>query len=158
MTITSDIPAPIVGVIGAPTTTAAAAVPKDTLDKDAFLKLLVAQLRYQDPSNPTDSSQFMSQTAQFTQVEKLDQIAKDNTAMLAAQNLFASAGLVGRTVTYTDADGADVSGVVSAAVFSATGPATPTAPAPVRSWRRPPSYPVITPIRSIEEPIISSAR
>jgi flagellar basal-body rod modification protein FlgD len=122
MTITSPVSAtPITSVIGAPTIEPTVA-PKDTLGKDAFLKLLVAQLRYQDPSNPTDSSQFMSQTAQFTQVEKLDQIAKANTDMLAAQNLFASSALVGRTVTYTGADGVDVSGVVTAAVFGVTGP------------------------------------
>ena len=42
-----------------------------TVDKDMFLKLLVAQLRYQDPSNPVDSSQFLSQTAQFSMVEQL---------------------------------------------------------------------------------------
>jgi flagellar basal-body rod modification protein FlgD len=113
----------------------AATAPKDTLGKDAFLKLLVAQLRYQDPSNPTDSSQFMSQTAQFTQVEKLDEIAKANTAMLAAQNLFATSGLVGRTVTYTGADGTDVSGVVSSATFGFEGPVlkvgTPAVDVPV---------------------------
>ena len=32
-------------------------------DKDTFLKLLVAQLKYQDPSNPADSTQFLAQTA-----------------------------------------------------------------------------------------------
>jgi flagellar basal-body rod modification protein FlgD len=102
---------------------AAQSAPKtDTLGKDAFLKLLVAQLRYQDPSKPTDSSQFMSQTAQFTQVEKLDEIAKANTEMLAAQTLFATSALVGRTVTYTGTDGSDVSGVVTSASFGPTGP------------------------------------
>ena len=44
---------------------------KSVGDQDTFLKLLVAQLKYQDPSNPADSTQFLAQTAQFTQVEKL---------------------------------------------------------------------------------------
>jgi flagellar basal-body rod modification protein FlgD len=120
MSITPIEPTTVASVLGA--ATGPAAVHTDTLDKDAFLKLLVAQLRYQDPSNPTDSSQFMSQTAQFTQVEKLDEIAKANTDMLAAQNLFATSNLVGRTVTYAGTDGTDVSGVVTSALFGATGP------------------------------------
>jgi flagellar basal-body rod modification protein FlgD len=122
----SDPISPVTTVADSAAAAAAAAakgaLPTDSLGKDAFLKLLVAQLRYQDPSNPTDSSQFMSQTAQFTQVEKLDDIAKANTEMLAAQNMFATSGLVGRTVTFTGPDGTDVSGVVTSAVFSVTGP------------------------------------
>ena len=35
----------------------------DQMGKDTFLRLLVAQMRYQDPSNPVDSSQMMAQTA-----------------------------------------------------------------------------------------------
>ena len=41
----------------------------DQMGKDVFMKLLVAQMRYQDPSNPVDSSQMMAQTATFSQVE-----------------------------------------------------------------------------------------
>jgi flagellar basal-body rod modification protein FlgD len=152
----SDPISPVTSVADAAAAAAAAAsksaLPTDSLGKDAFLKLLVAQLRYQDPSNPTDSSQFMSQTAQFTQVEKLDDIAKANTAMLAAQNLFATSGLVGRTVTYTGADGTDVSGVVSAAVFTATGPVLKVGPdatevpvSAVKEIRQTAAAPVATP-------------
>ena len=46
-----------------------------------FLQLLVAQMRYQDPMNPTDSSQFLSQSAQFTALEKMQDVA-DQTAQL----------------------------------------------------------------------------
>jgi flagellar basal-body rod modification protein FlgD len=69
----------------------------------------VAQLKYQDPSNPADSTQFLAQTAQFTQVEKLGEIAD----MLSAQQLIGASALVGRTVTYQDADGNTFSGVVT---------------------------------------------
>src|ERR687893_2657311 len=78
-------------------------------DQDTFLKLLVAQLKYQDPSNPADSTQFLAQTAQFTQVEKLGEIAE----MLAAQQLIGASALVGRTVTYQDANGLSHTGVVT---------------------------------------------
>lgn len=48
---------------------------KDELtDKTAFLKLLVAQIRNQDPLNPADGVQFLSQLVQFSQVEQLIEI------------------------------------------------------------------------------------
>jgi flagellar basal-body rod modification protein FlgD len=90
-------------------TTANAGSGKSVADQDTFLKLLVAQLKYQDPSNPADSTQFLAQTAQFTQVEKLGQIAD----MMQAQQLIGASALVGRTVTYQDANGATQTGVVT---------------------------------------------
>jgi flagellar basal-body rod modification protein FlgD len=90
-------------------TTTDAGSSKSVADQDTFLKLLVAQLKYQDPSNPADSTQFLAQTAQFTQVEKLGQIAD----MIKGQQLIGASSLVGRTVTYQDADGATQSGVVT---------------------------------------------
>src|ERR671920_1114247 len=90
-------------------TTSDAGTDKKLGDQDTFLKLLVAQLKYQDPSNPADSTQFLAQTAQFTQVEKLGEIAD----MLSAQQLIGASALVGRTVTYQDADGVSRTGVVT---------------------------------------------
>jgi flagellar basal-body rod modification protein FlgD len=88
------------------------------MDKDMFLKLLVAQMKYQDPSKPADSTQFLAQTAQFTQVEKLSDIAD----MLTAQQLIGASSLVGRTVTYNGPDGAEVSGVVMSATLGGSDP------------------------------------
>ena len=86
----------------------------DQMGKDVFLKLLVAQMRYQDPSNPVDSSQMMAQTATFSQVEKLEQIAAQNASMLVLQEASTAGAMVGRTVTYTGTDGQPVSGRVTA--------------------------------------------
>ena len=86
----------------------------DQMGKDVFLKLLVAQMKYQDPSNPADSSQMVAQTATFTQVEKLEEIAKQSSALLALQRSTSAAALVGRTVTYTDETGATKTGTVTA--------------------------------------------
>jgi flagellar basal-body rod modification protein FlgD len=95
--------------------TASSAVDRpDQMGKDTFLKLLVAQMRYQDPSNPVDSSQMMAQTATFSQVEKLEQIATQNASLLALQRSTSAGSLVGRTVTYTDDSGASKTGTVSA--------------------------------------------
>jgi flagellar basal-body rod modification protein FlgD len=87
---------------------------KDQMGKDMFLKLLVAQMKYQDPANPASSSEFMAQTATFTQVEKLEEIAAQNASMLALQRSSSAGALVGRTVSYTDESGATQTGTVSA--------------------------------------------
>ena len=86
----------------------------DQLGKDTFLKLLVAQMRFQDPSKPVDSSQMMAQTATFSQVEKLEQLATQNAALLVLQEASTAGALVGRSVTYTGSDGAEVTGKVTA--------------------------------------------
>lgn len=113
------------GIVPAATRLAAAAKKSGSeLDQDAFLKLLVAQLKYQDPSKPVDSSEFMSQTAQFTQVQKLTEMATSTADLLAAQRVLGGSALIGRTVTYVGTDGKDVSGVVTAASFSAVNGAT----------------------------------
>src|SRR4051812_6275543 len=90
-------------------TTTNAGSSKSVADQDTFLKLLVAQLKYQDPSNPPDSPQFLPPTAQFTQADKLGQIA----AMMQAQQLIGASALVGRTVTYQDAQGVSQTGIVT---------------------------------------------
>ncbi len=90
---------------------------KKTDDKDMFLKLLVAQMKYQDPSKPADSTQFLAQTATFTQVEKLGEIADAQASMLSAQLMAGVSNLVGRTVTYLDAAGAEQTGVVKSATL-----------------------------------------
>ena len=45
--------------------------PQNDLDKDAFMQLLVTQLRYQDPLNPMDNQEFMAQMAQFSSLEQM---------------------------------------------------------------------------------------
>jgi flagellar basal-body rod modification protein FlgD len=85
----------------------------DQMGKDTFLKLLVAQMRYQDPSNPVDSTQMIAQTATFTQVEKLEQLATLSATSLVLQEQATAGAMVGRQVTYTDTNGESVSGLVS---------------------------------------------
>ncbi|GAA4972130.1 flagellar hook capping FlgD N-terminal domain-containing protein [Kineococcus glutinatus] len=89
-------------------------------NKDTFMKLLVAQLRYQDPSKPVDSSAFIAQTAQFSSLETLEEMSKNNVSLLASQQRLQASSLVGQTVTYTGADGKPVTGVVSSASFTAS--------------------------------------
>ena len=99
-----------------------AATPAKELGQEAFLKLLVAQLKYQDPSNPAESTEFLAQTAQFTQVEKLGQMAQEQQNLVKAQLMLNASGMVGRTITYPGPNGADVTGVVSSATFTGSTP------------------------------------
>jgi flagellar basal-body rod modification protein FlgD len=87
-----------------------------------FLQLMVAQMRNQDPANPTDSSAFLAQTAQFTALEKMQAVADQTSQLVALQVAFGASSMVGRTVSYAGADGEMVSGLVSSVRFEATGP------------------------------------
>ena len=53
---------------------------KNSLDKDAFLKLLVAQMQYQDPMEPTSNTEYMSQMAQFSSVEQMQNLTSTITS------------------------------------------------------------------------------
>jgi flagellar basal-body rod modification protein FlgD len=92
------------------------------LSSKAFLQLLVAQLQYQDPSKPVDTSSFMNETATLTQVQTMEQSAQASTDLLAAQRAQTASTLVGKTVSYTAADGSTQTGVVSAATISTANP------------------------------------
>jgi flagellar basal-body rod modification protein FlgD len=92
----------------------------DQMGKDVFLQLLVAQMRYQDPAKPMDSSAMMSQTAVFSQVEKLEQLVTQNASMLVMQESATAGALVGRTATYTAENGESVSGVVTSVQLATT--------------------------------------
>ena len=105
-----------------PTDGATSQLDPQTIGKDTFLKLLVAQLKYQNPMEPVDSSQFMAQTAQFTMVEKLQAMAAQTDALVAGEASQRAAGLLGRQVTYLDDQGAAQTGVVTGTKFGTDGP------------------------------------
>ena len=63
-------------------------------DKDSFLKILVAQMKYQDPMEPTSNTEYISQYATFTQVEQMNNMAN-------AMSLSRASEMVGKTVTIT---------------------------------------------------------
>jgi flagellar basal-body rod modification protein FlgD len=57
-----------------PTTASTATTRDDKLGRDAFLQLLVTQLKHQDPMKPTEDGEFLAQLAQFSSLEKLTSI------------------------------------------------------------------------------------
>ena len=107
-----------VGTSSPATATATTALDRtDQMGKDTFLQLLVAQMRYQDPSSPTSTTEFMSQTATFTQVEKLEEIASQNASLLSLQRSLSAGALVGHAVSWTADDGTTKTGTVSSVRF-----------------------------------------
>ena len=72
---------------------------KNGMDKEAFLQLLVAQMQYQDPLEPTSNTEFVSQYAQFSQVEQMQNLA-------ATSELARATSLVGQHV-YVKTTGSD---------------------------------------------------
>ncbi len=64
---------------------------KNGMDKDAFLQLLVAQMQYQDPLEPTSNTEYIAQYAQFSQVEQIQNMA-------ASTDLARASSLVGEHV------------------------------------------------------------
>ena len=102
-------------------TTKTAAKGGSMLDPQTFLQLLVAQLKYQDPSNPVDTSAFMSQTAMLSQVQTMDSMSGTLSALADAQQAQAATGLIGKQVGYLDAQGMPRSGIVDSASLLATG-------------------------------------
>ena len=69
----------------------------DSLDKDAFLQLLVAQMKYQDPLEPTSNTEYISQYATFSELEQMQNMS--NTMELTR-----AANLVGQTVAVESVD------------------------------------------------------
>ena len=99
-----------------------------TLNADTFMKLFTTQLANQDPMNPMDSSQFLNQFSQITQVQSSAELTKamgnfQNTmsSLLQASNATQGEGLLGKQVQYTDASGNQASGAVSAVAIAPDG-------------------------------------
>ena len=72
--------------------------------------------------NPAEGAEFIAQTAQFTQVEKMQEVADSTAASLTLQQRWGAGATVGREVDYVGADGLTTSGTVTAAVFTADEP------------------------------------
>lgn len=84
------------------------AEPKKELNKDDFLNLMVTQLKNQDPLNPLNNSEFISQTTQFSSLEQLINIGESIKGLAESMksneinnnNLYSASNFIGRKVKY----------------------------------------------------------
>jgi len=82
--------------------TASAAPSSNTVDYQSFLKLLVAQMKHQDPTAPMESTDFVAQLATFSQVEQSVQVNAKLDQLLQSSQLSQASSIIGRTVTSAD--------------------------------------------------------
>ena len=87
-----------------------------SIDYNAFLRLLIAQMKNQDPTKPMDSSQFMSQLASFSNVEQGIKMNQKLDSLMTSLALSQVDGVVGRTIV--SADGSVVGTVAALRVVS----------------------------------------
>jgi flagellar basal-body rod modification protein FlgD len=98
-------------------------VPKNAgIAQEDFLRILLAQLRFQDPLKPVDNEQFVAQLAQFSALEINRQQSDKIDTLLALQASTQAVGLIGRSVEMRNADGSSVVGNVTAITFTTGEP------------------------------------
>lgn len=97
------------------------AIAASPINMQDFLRILVAQLNYQDPLKPMDNEQFVSQLAQFTSLQQTQNLNDKMGSLLTIQGAMQSVGLIGRTVDI-NGDSGQVSGRVTALNFAGGEP------------------------------------
>ena len=97
-------------------------VPKQQLGSEDFMKLLAVQFQSQDPMKPMEDTAFIAQMAQFSSLEQSNSLVKEMGLLRSDQQNLAANGMLGRTVTVSDAKGNPVIGQVSAVISTNDGP------------------------------------
>ncbi len=92
------------------------------MGKDDFMKLLVAQLKHQDPTSPTDMNGMTAQMTQFSMLEQMTNLSKSGEATATSLARTEALALLGRTVTYADEDEVLHTGTVEHVDVTAANP------------------------------------
>lgn len=96
--------------------------PTQSMDSAMFMKMLVIQMKNQDPSSPMDTNAMIGQTTQLAMMEKLTELSTNSGADLSIQMRTAAAALIGKQASYNGPDGTPVKGEVTSVSFSGTTP------------------------------------
>jgi flagellar basal-body rod modification protein FlgD len=108
----SSIPATPNSAISSTSGTQAGGNPRANLDTSDFIQLFTAQLQHQDPMSPMDDNAMVTQMSALTSVTQLQTLSASNSQIAASLASSGAVGLLGRTVTYDDANGAAHTGTV----------------------------------------------
>ena len=84
-----------------------------SISQESFLRILLTQLRFQDPLKPIDNQAFIAQIAQFTSLEQSRQTNDGIASLLTVQSATQAIGLIGRTVEVTTSGGSVVGSVTT---------------------------------------------
>src|SRR6056297_21672 len=85
----------------------------NNLGQDAFFKLLITQLQNQDPLNPMEDRECVSQMAEFSSLEKTEKLYSLLEDKLSSNQVIDNSNLIGKEIT-ADVEGIDMSGIVEA--------------------------------------------
>jgi flagellar hook assembly protein FlgD len=107
------MPSSISSVTSAAASTSANATTVKGLTSDDFLKLMIQQLQQQDPLNPTDSNQLLTQMAQISSLQSNTQLQQTLQATALQQSIGAAGNLIGKMVNGLDDSGNARQGLVT---------------------------------------------
>lgn len=79
-------------------------IKQNALGKDDFLKILITQLSYQDPTAPMQDKEFIAQMAQFSSLEQMTKMSSSFDRLSGTLNMNSAIGLIGRNVTIGEGD------------------------------------------------------
>lgn len=88
------------------------------IGQNQFLQLLVAQMKSQNPLEPTSNQEFLGQLAQFSTLSGIESLNSNFSDMLSLQEITQGSSLIGKKVAYTDADNKTQTGTVASVVVT----------------------------------------
>jgi flagellar basal-body rod modification protein FlgD len=118
MIVSSTNPATSAAAQSGTLSTSSTPATTQTLDYNSFLTLLIAEMKNQDPTQPMDPSQMVSQLASVSEVGQAVQTNTTLSSLLTATSLSQAEQLIGKTITSSDGT---MSGVVSSVSVTSSG-------------------------------------
>ena len=92
---------------------------KQSLGKDSFLKLLVTQLKHQDPTKPAEDKEFIAQMAQFSTLEQITNMNREMKSLIRSSEASEAYGILGKKIeSFNPATKDKISGVVTSVRYS----------------------------------------
>ncbi|GGA15789.1 flagellar hook capping FlgD N-terminal domain-containing protein [Dyella caseinilytica] len=111
-----------VQAIGSTLTTAnSASLPDDGVSEQDFIQLFVSELQYQDPTQPLDNSQFLTELAQFVGIEQQSEEVTGINNLATLDSSDQTVALLSKTVQVSNADGSTTTGEVTGIQYSTNG-------------------------------------
>jgi len=102
-------------------TTDPSSMPNSGINEQDFIKLFVSELQFQDPMQPLDNSQFLTQLAQFVSIEQQSEQVTGINNLLTLDSSFLSLNLLNHSVEVTNQDGSTTNGKVTGLQYTSNG-------------------------------------